>query len=67
MFVLEIECVVFDCQDTYSVEISGGLGASAGLVWRVGLLGFNATDANVALVLESFRDGLEKQGKLGKI
>ena len=49
------------------MEISGGLGASVGLVWRVGLLGFNANDANVALVIESFRDGLEKQGKLGKL
>jgi len=54
-------------QDTYNVEIAGGLGASVGLVWRVGLLGFNANNANVAMVLESFRDGLEKQGKLGKL
>lgn len=51
-------------QDTYSLEISGGLGPSIGKVWRVGLLGFNATAANVALVVEAFRDGLQKQGKL---
>lgn len=64
---VDAAALIKNAMDTYSVEISGGLGASAGLVWRVGLLGFNATDANVALVLESFRDGLEKQGKLGKI
>jgi len=59
--------IVKNAMDTYNVEIAGGLGASVGLVWRVGLLGFNANNANVAMVLESFRDGLEKQGKLGKL
>ena len=31
--------------DKYSVEIAGGLGPSAGKVWRVGIMGFNATGA----------------------
>lgn len=50
--------------DTYSVEIAGGLGPTAGKVWRVGIMGYNAKPQNVALVLEAFRDGLRKQGKL---
>lgn len=50
--------------DKYNVEISGGLGGSAGKVWRVGLMGYNAKPANVELVLAAFREGLKAQGKL---
>lgn len=46
----------------YDLEIAGGLGPSAGKVWRVGLMGFSCTPANVALVLDAFRTGLEAQG-----
>jgi alanine-glyoxylate transaminase / serine-glyoxylate transaminase / serine-pyruvate transaminase len=56
--------VVKNAMDTYKVEIAGGLGPSAGKAWRVGLLGYNAQPQNVKLVLEVFRDGLQKQGKL---
>ena len=56
--------VVKNAMDTYSVEIAGGLGPTAGKVWRVGIMGYNARPQNVALVIESFRDGLKKQGKL---
>ena len=51
-------------QERFNLEISGGLGPSAGKCWRVGLLGFNANDANVSLVVEAFRSGLKEQGKL---
>ncbi|KAI8464850.1 MAG: pyridoxal phosphate-dependent transferase [Monoraphidium minutum] len=50
---------------TYAVEISGGLGPSAGKVWRVGLMGANAAPANVQLVLAAFRSGLAGQGWKG--
>ena len=33
-----------------------------GQVWRIGVMGYNATDANVALVVAAFKDGLEQQG-----
>jgi len=56
--------VVKNAMDTYSVEIAGGLGPTAGKVWRVGIMGYNAKPQNIALVLEAFRDGLKKQGKL---
>jgi alanine-glyoxylate transaminase/serine-glyoxylate transaminase/serine-pyruvate transaminase len=48
--------------DAYQVEIAGGLGPTAGLVWRVGLMGYNATPANVELVLAAFKSGLAAQG-----
>jgi alanine-glyoxylate transaminase/serine-glyoxylate transaminase/serine-pyruvate transaminase len=50
--------------DKYSVEIAGGLGPTAGQVWRVGLMGYNAHPENVALVLDAFRDALTQQGFL---
>ncbi|GBF94809.1 hypothetical protein Rsub_07981 [Raphidocelis subcapitata] len=56
--------VVKNAMDRYSLEIAGGLGPTAGKVWRVGLMGYNARPQNVALVVEAFRDGLAKQGKL---
>lgn len=56
--------VVKNAMDKYNLEIAGGLGPSAGKVWRIGLMGYNATPTNVALVIEAFRDGLKQQGKL---
>ncbi|CAL4061092.1 unnamed protein product, partial [Meganyctiphanes norvegica] len=42
----------------YLVEISGGLGPSAGQVWRVGLMGYNCTTDNVDLVLKIMKEAL---------
>lgn len=56
--------VIKNAMDKYSVEISGGLGPSAGKVWRVGVMGYNATDANIQLTLDAIKDGLKQQGKL---
>lgn len=55
-----------NAMDKYEVEIAGGLGPSAGKVWRIGLMGYNATPATVELVLAAFKDGLTKQGYLPK-
>lgn len=54
--------VVKNAMDKFDVEIAGGLGPTAGKVWRVGLMGYNATPANVELVLAAFEDGLRAQG-----
>uniref|UniRef100_A0A3Q2EBG5 Alanine--glyoxylate aminotransferase n=1 Tax=Cyprinodon variegatus TaxID=28743 RepID=A0A3Q2EBG5_CYPVA len=43
----------------HNLEISGGLGPSLGLVLRVGLMGFNSSEANVDMVLEALRDALQ--------
>ena len=53
-----------NAMDKYSVEIAGGLGPTAGKIWRIGLMGYNARPANVELVLAAFRDGLTQQGFL---
>ena len=41
-----------------NVEISGGLGPSAGKVWRIGLMGYNCTQYNVDLVLRLLQEAL---------
>lgn len=56
--------LVKNAMDTYNLEIAGGLGPTAGKIWRVGIMGYNCNTAAVALVLEAFKDGLSKQGKL---
>ncbi len=47
---------------TTGIALTAGLGPSAGQVWRVGLMGYNATAANIELVLTAFRQGLAEQG-----
>ncbi|GAX73666.1 hypothetical protein CEUSTIGMA_g1117.t1 [Chlamydomonas eustigma] len=54
--------LIKNAMDEYNVEIAGGLGPSAGKVWRVGIMGYNARPANIELVLTAFKDGLKKQG-----
>lgn len=56
--------VVKNAMDKYEVEIAGGLGPTAGKVWRIGVMGYNAKPQNIELVLAAFKDGLQKQGKL---
>lgn len=41
------------------MEISGGLGPSAGKVWRIGLMGYNCTPENVDRVLRIMSEALE--------
>lgn len=44
--------------DNYLLEIGGGLGEFKGKVWRIGLMGHSATQANVDLVLAALVDSL---------
>lgn len=44
---------------TYHLEIAGGLGPSAGQVWRVGLMGANACPECVDAVIAAFRSALQ--------
>lgn len=41
------------------VEIAGGLGPTAGRIWRVGLMGQNATDERVDRVLEVLAESIK--------
>ena len=45
------------------VEIAGGLGPSAGKVWRIGVMGLNATEDKVDRVLAALEDALKQQQK----
>jgi len=42
----------------YQIEIAGGLGATAGKIWRIGLMGYNSTEENVDRVLDALGDAL---------
>ncbi|XP_053682007.1 alanine--glyoxylate aminotransferase [Sabethes cyaneus] len=44
---------------SYLVEISGGLGPTAGQVFRIGLMGQNATAERVDRVLQVFKDSVQ--------
>jgi alanine-glyoxylate transaminase / serine-glyoxylate transaminase / serine-pyruvate transaminase len=46
----------------YSLEIGSGLGAFAGKVWRIGLMGFASTQTNVYLCLSALGNVLRQQG-----
>jgi alanine-glyoxylate transaminase/serine-glyoxylate transaminase/serine-pyruvate transaminase len=46
----------------FSIEIGGGLGALAGRVWRVGLMGHAARQRNVVLFLSALEMILKRQG-----
>lgn len=39
--------------EEYAIEVGGGLGAAAGLLWRVGLMGAGASDESVDRLLEA--------------
>ena len=42
----------------HGIEVGGGLGALAGKVWRIGLMGFNSTPENVATLINLFETEL---------
>ena len=45
----------------YNLEIGAGLGALAGKVWRIGLMGYAAREENVDYCLNSLKEVLGKQ------
>jgi len=53
------------CMKNHLVEISGGLGPSAGKVWRIGVMGNNANIKTVSKVLGALKEALADQGWKG--
>lgn len=45
--------------EKYNIEIAGGLGALAGKVWRIGLMGYSSRKENIALLLKAIQDLME--------
>lgn len=48
--------------NSFNLEIGGGLGALAGKVWRVGLMGYSSSAENVLFFLSSLSRALTVQG-----
>jgi alanine-glyoxylate transaminase/serine-glyoxylate transaminase/serine-pyruvate transaminase len=46
----------------YDLEIGAGLGALAGKVWRIGLMGYASNPTNVRLCLAALEAALNAQG-----
>jgi alanine-glyoxylate transaminase/serine-glyoxylate transaminase/serine-pyruvate transaminase len=50
--------------ERFGIEIGGGLGAFAGKVWRIGLMGHSSRQANVLAVVGAIEQLLTEAGKL---
>jgi len=50
--------VVDHLMNKYKIEIAGGLGPTAGKIWRIGLMGYNSTEENVDRVLSALGEAL---------
>jgi alanine-glyoxylate transaminase / serine-glyoxylate transaminase / serine-pyruvate transaminase len=48
--------------DEFNLEISGGLGEYADRMWRIGIMGHSAQQANVMLLLIALEYALRRQG-----
>ena len=48
--------------EQHNIEIGGGVGEFAATVWRIGLMGHNATQSNALLVLAALRAALDHLG-----
>jgi len=48
--------------DDYGIEIGAGLGALAGHIWRIGLMGYSSRPENVMLCLQAFESVLGSTG-----
>jgi alanine-glyoxylate transaminase / serine-glyoxylate transaminase / serine-pyruvate transaminase len=44
----------------YGIEVSGGIGDFKGTCWRIGLMGYNATEQNVRTLLAALDDVLQR-------
>ncbi|MDA1000661.1 MAG: alanine--glyoxylate aminotransferase family protein [bacterium] len=51
----------------FDIEIGGGLGAVAGKIWRIGMMGHGATQANVTYLLSALEVIFSKMGYNGRV
>ena len=47
--------------DFYNISISGGLGPTAGHIWRIGLLGVNANRQSVSILCRALKEAISNQ------
>ncbi|HZU06791.1 MAG TPA: alanine--glyoxylate aminotransferase family protein [Chloroflexota bacterium] len=48
--------------DEFGIEIAGGLGPYAGRLWRIGVMGYSASEPNITLVLAALAEALRREG-----
>lgn len=48
--------------EEFNTEIGAGTGAYADKIWRIGLMGYNATEANVVFILAALKQAIEVAG-----
>lgn len=60
---LDWKAVTKNAMEKFDIEIAGGLGPTAGKVFRIGVMGFNATPEKVDRVLEALKESV-KMAKL---
>ena len=48
--------------DHYGIEVAGGLGAVAGKIWRIGLMGESCSRENVVALLEALQEIFAEAG-----
>ncbi|XP_066155900.1 alanine--glyoxylate aminotransferase [Euwallacea fornicatus] len=55
--------VVDFAMKNYHLEVSGGLDSTAGKVWRIGIMGYNAKPKNIIFILSVLKEALEHCNK----
>jgi alanine-glyoxylate transaminase/serine-glyoxylate transaminase/serine-pyruvate transaminase len=60
---IDATAVLKHMREKFNIEIGGGLGALAGKVWRIGMMGFNSRKDNVILVVAALKDAIDEQRK----
>ncbi|XP_054159437.1 alanine--glyoxylate aminotransferase-like [Oppia nitens] len=63
---INVEKVAQNLLDYYNITIAGGLGPTAGRIWRLGFLGVNATEASVELLCRAFNEAIAEQRTSGE-
>ena len=51
--------MIYFCSFRYKLEIAGGLGPTAGKVWRIGLMGENACSEKVDYALRILKEAID--------
>jgi len=59
--------VVDHLMNKHKIEIAGGLGATAGKIWRIGLMGYNSSEENVNKVLAALSEALTLYSQKSKV
>ena len=59
---VDAKAVQAHLMDQYNIEIGAGLGALAGKVWRIGLMGYNSNRTTVLTLVSALRKALAACG-----